>query len=76
MAGITHVSMTENNSESSLNLNTQREKSLLSFPAANDDYRYLRKRAAILCDALNSLPIDAPDVDRARAWHGYLASCS
>lgn len=75
MAAITQVDMTESDSEQSSTLKTNRENSLLSFPAASEDHRYLRKRAAILCAAFNSLPIDAPDVDRARAWHEYVASC-
>lgn len=76
MAAITHADMTESDFEKTPNLNTNREKSLISFPAANDDYSYLRKRAAVLCAAFNTLPTDTPDVDRARAWHEYAMNCS
>ena len=43
--------------------------SLTPFPAANDDYRYLRKRATILCAAFNAQPLDVSDEERAQAWN-------
>lgn len=46
--------------------------SLTPFPAANDDYRYLRKRAAILCAAFNAQPFDVSDKERAQAWNEYI----
>jgi hypothetical protein len=45
--------------------------SLTPFPAANDDYRYLRKRATILCAAFNAQPLDVSDEERAQAWNEY-----
>lgn len=45
--------------------------SLTPFPAANDDYRYLRKRATILCAAFNAQPLDVSDKERAQAWNEY-----
>ena len=46
--------------------------SLTPFPAANDDYRYLRKRATILCAAFNAQPFDVTDKERAQAWNEYV----
>lgn len=46
---------------------------LISFPAGNDDYRYLRKRASILCAAFNAQPPDVSDAERVRAWNEYVA---
>jgi hypothetical protein len=48
---------------------TGHEKPLTPFPAANNDYRYLRKRASILCDAFNALALDVSEHDRAQAWN-------
>lgn len=76
MAEITYVNETKNDSRTSLKSSTQQEKTFLSFPAGDNDYRYLRKRAATLCATFNALPIDALDVDRARAWHKCVTSCS
>ena len=45
--------------------------SLTPFPVANDDYRYLRKRATILCAAFNAQPLDVSDKERAQAWNEY-----
>lgn len=45
--------------------------SLTPFPAADDDYRYLRKRATILCVAFNAQPLDVSDKERAQAWNEY-----
>lgn len=45
---------------------------LTSFPAANDDYRYLRKRASILCAAFSAQPLDVSDTQRTRAWNEYV----
>ena len=42
------------------------------FPAANDDYRYLRKRATILCAAFNAQPLDVSNKERAQAWNEYV----
>ena len=42
---------------------------LIPFPAASDDYRYLRTRTAILSAVFNAQPIDVSDADSARAWH-------
>ena len=42
---------------------------LTPFPAANDDYRYLRKRATILCAAFNAQPLDVSEEERAQAWN-------
>lgn len=41
---------------------------LVSFPAATDDYRYLRKRASMLCAAFNAQPIDVSQEERNQAW--------
>ena len=49
--------------------NQKLKKSLTSFPAANDDYRYLRKRATILCAAFNAQPLDVSEEERAQAWN-------
>jgi len=46
-----------------------REGALTPFPAANDDYRYLRKRATILCAAFNAQSLDVSDKERAQAWN-------
>jgi hypothetical protein len=46
--------------------------SLTPFPAADDDYRYLRKRATILCAAFNDQPLDVSDKERAQAWNEYI----
>lgn len=52
--------------------NHQTPKGFLTpFPAAGDDYRYLRKRAAILCAAFNAQPLDVSDKGRAQAWNEY-----
>jgi hypothetical protein len=45
--------------------------SLTPFPAANDDYRYLRKRATILYAVFNDQPLDVSDKERAQAWNEY-----
>jgi len=47
------------------------EASLTPFPAANDDYRYLRKRATVLCAAFNAQPLDVSDKERDQAWNEY-----
>jgi len=53
-------------------INHHGPKGLLTpFPAANDDYRYLRKRATILCAAFNAQPLDVSDEERAQAWNEY-----
>lgn len=57
--------------ESAHTAKQKHEKSLTSFPAADDDYRYLRKRAAILCAAFNAQPLDVSYEDRAQAWNEY-----
>lgn len=44
---------------------------LISFPAADDDYRYLRKRASILCAEFNAQIIDGSNEERCRAWKAY-----
>ena len=62
----------DDNMDSSHTNNQSHEKSLTPFPAANDDYRYLRKRATILCTAFNAQPVDIPDKERARAWNEYV----
>jgi hypothetical protein len=49
-----------------------REGALTPFPAANDDYRYLRKRATILCAAFNAQSLDVSDKERAQAWNEYV----
>jgi hypothetical protein len=46
--------------------------SLTPFPAANDDYRYLRKRAMTLCAAFNAQHFDVSDKERAQAWNEYV----
>lgn len=46
--------------------------SLTPFPAADDDYRYLRKRAAVLCAAFNAQSLDVSDKERAQAWNEYV----
>ena len=46
--------------------------SLTPFPAADDDYRSLRKRATILCAAFNAQPFDVSDKERAQAWNEYV----
>jgi hypothetical protein len=43
------------------------KKQLISFPAANDDYCYLCKCAAILRAAFSAQPLDVSLEDRARA---------
>jgi hypothetical protein len=48
-----------------------RKASLTPFQAANDDYRYLRKRATILCAVFNNQPLDVSDKERAQAWNEY-----
>ena len=45
------------------------KESLTPFPAANDDYRYLRKHATILCAAFNAQSFDVSDKERAQAWN-------
>lgn len=42
---------------------------LIPFPAANDDYRYLRTRTTIICAVSNAQPIDVAEIESARAWH-------
>jgi hypothetical protein len=51
--------------------NPGHEKPLTPFPAANNDYRYLRRRASILCAAFNAQPLDVSERDRAEAWNEY-----
>jgi hypothetical protein len=48
------------------------EASLTPFPAANNDYRYLRQRATILCAAFNAQPLEVSDKERAQAWNEYV----
>ena len=48
------------------------KRSLTPFPAANDDYRYLRKRATILCAAFDAQPLDVSNDERAQAWNEYV----
>jgi hypothetical protein len=56
-------------------INHHGPKGLLTpFPAANDDYRYLRKRATILCSAFNAQPLNVPDEERAQAWNEYASA--
>ncbi|KAM0716980.1 hypothetical protein Q7P37_006832 [Cladosporium fusiforme] len=45
---------------------------LISFSAANEDYRYLRKRASILCDAFNAQKVDVSHEDRCQAWNAII----
>jgi hypothetical protein len=53
--------------------NDQNPKGVLTpFPAADDDYRYLRKRATILCAAFNAQPLDVSDKERTQAWNEYV----
>jgi hypothetical protein len=56
--------------EDTHNTTKQEEKpTLITFPAASDDYRYLRNRTAILSTVFNSQPIDVSEEDSIRAWH-------
>ena len=54
--------------------NTTKEEDkppLTPFPAASDDYRYLRSRTTILCAVFNAQPVDVSEEDSVRAWHEY-----
>jgi len=56
--------------ESSRNTTKRADKpTLIPFPAANDDYRYLRTRTTIICAVSNAQPIDVAEIESARAWH-------
>ena len=46
---------------------------LIRFPAASDDYHYLRNRTAILSAFFNAQPIDVSEEDSARAWHDIVS---
>lgn len=56
-------------------INHHSPKELLTlFLAADDDYRYLRKRATVLCAAFNAQPLDVSGKERAQAWNEYVLS--
>jgi hypothetical protein len=53
--------------------NPEDKPTLIPFPAASDDYHYLRNRTAILSAVFNAQPIDVSEEDSCRAWHDIVS---
>jgi hypothetical protein len=66
------MSTSRDDSETTNNTTEQEDKpTLIPFPAASDDYHYLRNRTTVLCDVFNAQPFDVPEAESTRAWHEY-----
>ena len=56
--------------------NTRKQEdspTLIPFPAASDDYRYLRTRTTTLSAVFNAQPADVSEKDSIRAWHDIVS---